>query len=664
MLTDKEEDNLFFDSVDYFSFQGSIVTEEELNSAKIEYEIWLREPQSVKERRQSFLHGIGLDFAGRRNKSPEFDRITECSGAVSSSSVSSASSEERNVVCCGREGNSEANCMVDEMSHDKFGETYMVGQHKDFGSSLPVQACELSETEDSENLKVGKNKMKSWWKYLSRKRKEIGDMCVLKPSKLNPEAPKTQRVKVKQNKKSCVEFTGIFKGQEIQAHKGLIWTMKFSPDGQFLATGGEDGVVLIWHVTSVDAYLNSLAEEVGVSIELKKSKLTTKKLNHASVVIPDKVFQIEESPVQEFHGHASDVLDLAWSNSNYLLSSSTDKTVRLWKVGCDHCLNVFHHSNYVTCIQFNPVDQNYFISGSIDGKVRIWGLTEKRVVNWVDVRDVISAICYQPDAKGFVVGCFTGSCRFYEVSGNELQLEAELNFRSGKKTSGNRITSIQFVDERSQKVMITSEDSKVRIFDGVDIVAKYKGLPKSGSQMSASFTSAGRHIISVGEDCRVYVWNYDDLCIPSSKHIKSVRSCEYFFAECVSVAVPWLGVGRESKTTRSGRLHSCLQREDCASWRRDSDRFSLGNWFFMDGPRRGSSATWPEEKLLPLWEVPDIENDYHHYQPPRSLADQQADNDDAPDYSVPSEAWGLVIVTAGMDGKIRTFHNYGLPIRL
>lgn len=53
----------------------------------------------------------------------------------------------------------------------------------------------------------------------------------------------------------------------------------------------------------------------------------------------------------------------------------------------------------MTCIQFNPVDENYFISGSIDGKVRIWGICEERVIDWADIRDVISAISYQQDGK-------------------------------------------------------------------------------------------------------------------------------------------------------------------------------------------------------------------------------------------------------------------------
>ncbi|GMP76250.1 hypothetical protein CsSME_00033011 [Camellia sinensis var. sinensis] len=131
----------------------------------------------------------------------------------------------------------------------------------------------------------------------------------------------------------------------------------------------------------------------------------------------EKIHQIKELPPQEFHGHTSDVLDLAWSKSNCLLSSSKDKTVRLWQVGCNECISVFQHIDYVTCIQFNPVNENYFMSDSIHGKARIWGVTERQVIDWADVRDVATAICYHPDCKGFIVGSVIGTCRFYGASG-------------------------------------------------------------------------------------------------------------------------------------------------------------------------------------------------------------------------------------------------------
>lgn len=115
----------------------------------------------------------------------------------------------------------------------------------------------------------------------------------------------------------------------------------------------------------------------------------------------------------------------------YILSSSKDKTVRLWHVGSNNCLKVFCHINYgiyifflflqysvlflnsllssqsdkflhkytVTCVQFDPLDENHFISGSIDGKVRIWEISGCQVVDWVDARDIVTAICYRPNGK-------------------------------------------------------------------------------------------------------------------------------------------------------------------------------------------------------------------------------------------------------------------------
>lgn len=71
----------------------------------------------------------------------------------------------------------------------------------------------------------------------------------------------------------------------------------------------------------------------------------------------------------------------------------------------------------VTCVAFNPVDDNYFISGSTDGKVRIWDVSSVRVVDYTDVKEIVTALCYRPDAKGVVVGSMTGDCLFYHTIG-------------------------------------------------------------------------------------------------------------------------------------------------------------------------------------------------------------------------------------------------------
>lgn len=60
-------------------------------------------------------------------------------------------------------------------------------------------------------------------------------------------------------------------------------------------------------------------------------------------------------------------------------------------------VSVMHSA--VTCVHFNPINEKYFISGSIDGKVRIWEITRCQVVDWTDIRDMVTAVCYHPDGK-------------------------------------------------------------------------------------------------------------------------------------------------------------------------------------------------------------------------------------------------------------------------
>ncbi|KAL4586534.1 hypothetical protein LXL04_011170 [Taraxacum kok-saghyz] len=70
----------------------------------------------------------------------------------------------------------------------------------------------------------------------------------------------------------------------------------------------------------------------------------------------------------------------------------------------------------VTCIQFNPVDERYFISGSLDSKVRIWSIPDHQVVDWNDMKEMVTAASYTPDGHASIVGSYKGSCCLYDTT--------------------------------------------------------------------------------------------------------------------------------------------------------------------------------------------------------------------------------------------------------
>lgn len=686
------EGDVFFDSydnsrtsVDSISSFFSLDDEPEVNFRILDPHFWTTDVMSVSERRKKFVRSMGFDeFVSSQVESftdpieplndisaehIELGRLSENSGAALNS-FSTSDMGFRDSLCCIRDLDSGKRFTVHEP-----GENGLSTLIKEVGSGklltlkdfekllgLSCHVLKLMQRElafgdkSAPSFPARKKQLRSWWKSFISKRPTTR-LCRNDVTIKNSQFPLTMTTKVLQHRKSCKELTALFIGQEIQAHKGLIRTMKFSPSGCYIASGGEDCVLRIWRITELEAFCKcSIADaspKFTDNVDRSRSLIGRKGVRSAPIVIPKKGFRIMETPFREFHGHTSDILDLSWSNSDCLITSSMDKTVRMWKVGCDGCLKIFQHNDYVTCIQFNPVDERYFISGSIDGKVRIWDVSENHVVDWVDIRDIVTSLCYQPDGKGFVVGSINGNCRFYDYSGNNIQLDTQFFIESKRKSVGKRITGLQFSPEDPGKVMITSADSRVRIFDGLGVVHNFKGLRKTRSHLSASFTSDGRYIVSVGEDSNVYVWNCDLLSQPSSKEAKSIRSFELFFSEGVSVAVPWPKMERRSGPCTKG-LHlpsPPLKILEPSTWLWDPECLYLGSWLLADGVSR----VGPEEKLLTSTQtLPNSENSnpgkpknemFYHYQQLTSLA----------------AIWSLVIVTASSDGRIRSFHNYGLP---
>ncbi|CAI9759333.1 unnamed protein product [Fraxinus pennsylvanica] len=689
---DEAEEDQFFDSRDEITSMSDLGSECSEFCSSLGYEVWAEKPESVDERRNKFLRWIGssLDWRtmGREDDAISFcndevksgcDRLTDNGETVlanleskqhlsSSCSPYSFQSNEsmefieggamENFVWKIRNLDDGTEFVVDGMDRDG-----MLTRLRKVGSGKMVSLEEFLRTLGSSSLvqRLLRKESKDWTKGVHFRPNGISSKT----------GARTRNVQVHACKKRSKELSSLCTGQEFSAHEGSILTMKFSPDGRYLASAGEDGVVRVWKVLEDESpkkfnfqnmdpscvyfSLNHFSELAPLDVDKEKTapiKSMRKSSDSACVIIPPKVFQLLEKPLHEFNGHSGEVLALSWSKNGHLLSSSVDKTARLWKLGHDQCQGIYSHNNYVTCIEFNPVDDNYFISGSIDGKIRIWEVRDCRVSDWTDIREIVTAVCYRPDGKRGVVGTMDGNCRFYDIVDNCLQLDAQICLNGKKKLTGKRITGLQFCPNDVNKVMVTSADSQVQILRGTDIVCKFKGNRSSGSQATASFTLDGQHIVSATEDSNVCVWSYitED---QKSTRPKNVRSRESFFSRNASIAIPWGGL----KTKLGALPGSILGSVNFDEKLLHKLPASFPDFFTM---RRGfleskGSTTWPEEKLpnsSPVPVSPSVCKSEFKF---LKSAWQNALHS--------PHLWGLVIVTAGWDGCIRTFLNYGLPIR-
>ncbi|CAJ0583099.1 unnamed protein product, partial [Mesorhabditis spiculigera] len=349
-------------------------------------------------------------------------------------------------------------------------------------------------------------------------------------------------VRPKNSKKGPYDFEHTKVVQEIKAeHTGAVWVVRFSVCGRLMATAGQDTIIRIWVAKAHVRHFEALRDRYMKRADCPPQDMFERAMSDSEAFrAPSSVDESDHTtsnpseeegkgpivfmpnPFVVLKSHTADVLDLSWSKNNFILSSGMDRTVKLWHITRAECLCSFQHVDFVTCVAFLPKDDRYFLSGSLDGKLRLWHIPEKRVAVWNETQvKFITALAFAKNGKFAVVGTYNGRCYFYTA--DQLKYHTVVDARSsrGKNARGHKVTGLAV---HGDKLLVTSNDSRIRMYDVRDmsLTCKFIGAQNEHSQIRASFSPDGKHVICGSEDKYVYLWRTND--VTSSLSVRKDRN--------------------------------------------------------------------------------------------------------------------------------------------
>lgn len=299
----------------------------------------------------------------------------------------------------------------------------------------------------------------------------------------------------------------IHEKNQLRRHQGAVRSVSFSPNGEFLATAGEDGKVQLW--TRAGEHLRTLGIHQSAVDSIRFSADGTR-VATASEDGTVQIWQRDGTAIGAIATETEAIDSVSFSpDGDRLATASESGTVRVWNQQGKLLNEIGSVNRQINAVSFSP-DGEHFATAEVEGTVQIWNLNGQHQATLTipptprqefsstpDAQPSVNSMTFSPNGELLATAGFDGTVRIWNLSGQEL---SEFN------TAQSAVNSMSF-HPNGAEIAIVGFDGKVRLWtlEGV-LLKQFKG-DRHDRITSMTFSPDGERLVTGGVDGTVRLWD-------------------------------------------------------------------------------------------------------------------------------------------------------------